>query len=88
MIINGERKKMEQILRLKMKDKEFKKNKEDIVCPYENLTLYKEQRVCRYFEQAGDDNKNEFECANCLIGRTSSMLCELKMTKKQVEYWN
>ena len=48
-----------------MKDKEFKKNKEDIVCPYENLTPYKEQRVCRYFEQAGDDNKNEFE----LLGR-------------------
>ena len=64
------------------------KNKEDIFCPYENLTPYKKQRVCRYFEQAGDDNKNEFECANCLIGRTSSMLCELKMTKKQVEYWN
>ena len=71
-----------------MKDKGFKKNKEDIFCPYENLTPYKKQRVCRYFEQASDDNKNEFECANCLIGRTSSMLCELKMTKKQVEYWN
>ena len=70
-----------------IENKEFKKNKKDIVCPYENSIPYKEQRNCEYFEQAGDDNKNEFECVNCLIGRTSSMLCELKMTNKQIKYF-
>ncbi len=57
----------------------------DITCPYVNLFPYKEQRSCKDFEQSGDDNNNELECANCLIGRSSSMLCELKMTQQQIE---
>ena len=54
----------------------------DITCPYVNLFPYKEQRSCKDFEQSGDDNNNELECANCLIGRSSSMLCELKLTQQ------
>ena len=63
----------------------FKENKEDIVCPYVNILPYKEQRTCQHFEQAGDDYNNEWECTNCLIGRSTSMLCELKMTQQQIE---
>ena len=72
---------------MKLIRKIFKKNKKDIVCPYINLTPYKEQRKCKHFEQASDDDKNQFECTHCLIGRSSSLLCELKMTQKQIKYF-
>ena len=71
-----------------MTDKKFKKNKKDIICNFTNLSPYKEQRKCPKFEQAGDDYNNQFECTACLIGRTSNMLCDKKMTTKQINYYD